>query len=324
MKDYYGVLGVDGSASEEEVKQAYKKLAKQYHPDINKDSGAEDKFKEINEAYTAITSGKATEPESPYGQAFDGFDIRGFSGFDDPAPAQNYGPHIEMVVDIDFIESCFGIKKKLEYQIKVACPTCDEFKKKNNKYDRAMCTVCQGSGRVTRQIQNFHISTVCGACRGSGGVIRCEQCGGNTFVSEKKTINVTIPEAISQGDTLRVGNGGNFHQGIGRTGDLFIHVNVLPHEEFTRDDLSIHSKVSINYLDCILGTEIKVNTIHGKASVSIPEYSHDGSILRMSKMGLMKRGDHFLTIKVEMPNVLDKTERKMLENLNIYKKERKK
>ncbi len=318
MKNYYSVLGLNQDATEDEVKKRYRDLAKQYHPDVNKDPGSEKKFKDISEAYNKIKDGKAKNDYSSGGFDVDEFDF--FTGRQGYEINRTVNPNIDAEISIEFLDACFGADKKIHYNYFDICDKCFESKEKNNSYNYVKCSKCDGSGRTTVRNGFMVIQTTCGDCMGYGKKISCDSCGGSTYVRKSSEVTIKVPEGINTGKILRVTGKGNCGVKRNSFGDLLLHIIVKPHPVFSRNGLDIFSVIDVDYYNCILGGVIGAGTIHGIASVEIPECSDGNTIVCAKKYGIKKEGDHFFKINVKMPKSISAKERKILQGINKIKK----
>ena len=323
-RDYYDVLGLSKGASEDEIKKAYRKLAKQYHPDVNKAPDAEAKFKEINEAYEVLSDsqkratydqfGHAGMDGAGFGQGFGGFGgvnmddlgdifssfmggMGGFSdfGFGSRSSSRRTGPikgdNRYMSIDIDFLDAVHGVDKIISITVDKKCEHCDGTGAQS-KSDIETCPTCRGSGRVVRQSRTpFGVvqqQTVCPDCRGSGKHIKkaCPHCGGEGYNTIKDKVEVTIPAGISSGQQVRVSGYGERGENGGPNGDLYIEVRVKSHKFFIREGNNIKVKVPISSVDATLGTKIDVPTVHGDVELTIPAGTQPNQQLRLKGYGV--------------------------------------
>ena len=323
-RDYYEVLGLNKSASKDEIKSAYRKLAKQYHPDLNKEPGAEKKFKEVQEAYEilyddqkrqmydqyghaafeqgASTGGNPFQNGSFTGQGFgdvnfgDFGDI--FSSFFGGSPRRKANPNAPrrgedsfMRVKIDFMDAINGKKISFPYSYDKRYETCDGTGAKSASSIKN-CDNCHGTGyvRVRRQslLGVFESTEPCPVCGGKGTIItdHCSICGGRGYVKVKDTLSVNIPSGISSDQQIRVQGKGERGLNGGENGDLYIEVNVQSHSFFTREGNDIHLTIPLSFIDASLGTVIDVPTVYGEASVNVPEGTQPGQILRLRGKGV--------------------------------------
>lgn len=349
-KDFYEVLGLKKGATELEIKKAYRKLAAKYHPDVNKDSGAQDTFKEITEAYETLSDPKKRAQYDQFGHAGNGGGYEGFGGgspfgggfgggvediFDSffgggrQQSQRRGGPKsgrdIEVQVHISFEESVKGSKKTIRFHAFTTCQACSgEGKKPGSGYKT--CSACGGSGhRVQRQQTPFGVvqtQVVCSECGGEGQVPEkpCPDCGGKGRVKSEQQVEVNIPAGVFDGALLRIAGKGEAGERGAQGGDLLLHVRVSPSSVFEREDDNIHTSVEIHVLQSLLGTEKEIETVHGKSTIKIPAGTHDGSILRirgkgMPKVGTGQHGDHLVHIKLHIPSCLKEKHRIALEEI---------
>lgn len=350
-KDYYGVLGLQKGASADDIKQAYRKLSKELHPDKHKgDKKAEDRFKEVNEAYEVLSNPQKKQMYDQYGSADGragfggagpgGFDFSGFSGdagnFADifesffgggrgsaRGAREERGADREMEITIDLKDTVAGVRRTVNVRKLVACETCDSSGAERGS-SKVTCKECGGTGQITRAAQSFFGTIqqrfVCPTCRGSGKVPEkpCKRCGGEGRTEERVELTIDIPAGIDNGQTLRMrGQGDAGRQGT-ESGDLYVTVHVRTDPHFEREDTDIRSSVTIPVQDAILGTTITVPTLHGDVTLKIPEGTQPGQVFRLKGKGVPKlnttrMGDHFVTVRIEIPKKLSRAERKLLE-----------
>lgn len=313
-KDYYAILGVSKSASEDEIKKAYRKLAMQYHPDKNPgDKKAEEKFKEINEAYAVLSDADKRRKYDAYGSsAFDGsggaggFDFSGFSGFGDifneffggsAASSSNRrrsgfqgvnGADLRYNISITLKDAFFGLEKKISFNTYASCAFCRGTGGKDGAKPVA-CKTCGGSGNVRRQQGFFTIETTCGACHGSGGAVsdKCTTCRGEGRVSKEKTVDIKIPAGVMDGQKIRISGEGEAGVRGGSSGDLYIFVSIAKHEFFERDGDNLICNATIPFVDAILGGEIDIPTLDGKVErIKIPEGMQYGELVTIKDLGM--------------------------------------
>ena len=358
-RDYYEVLGLQKGASAEEIKRAYRQLAKKYHPDVNKEPGAEEKFKEINEAYDTLSDEQKKARYDQFGHedptqgfgggGFSGFSGGGFGGFDDilnsffgggsrrggDSNSPRQGADVEKQMNITFEEAVYGCKKRVRLSVEDECIQCNGTGAFSKEFIKT-CPKCNGPGRVyMRQQTIFGTSTVqtsCPDCNGTGRVItkKCEACGGKGRVRKTKDVEVTIPAGIQTGMTLRMEGYGESGVNGGPSGDLYISFVCGEHKNFVRDGQDIILEIPISFTQAALGDNIEVPTIDGNVSLKIPAGTQSGTKFRLRGKGTknpkggISRGDQIVITRVETPTNLSNEEKKLLEQLGKVEKEEKK
>lgn len=351
-RDYYEVLGVDKNASDADIKKAFRKLARKYHPDVNPgDKDAEAKFKEINEAYDVLSNAEKRQQYDQFGHDapnFGGFGGGGFSGgfsggadfgdlgdifnmfFGGGGGAQANGPRqgndLRYDLTLSFEEAVFGCKKTITVDRWVTCTTCGGSGAKPGT-SAETCSRCHGTGRVTSMQQTpfgrMQSQTTCPECGGTGKVIKekCPDCGGTGRRRESKTLEVNIPEGVDNGTRLRMAGEGEVGENGGPSGDLYIYIRVRPHEFFVRDDTDIYMEQRINVAQAALGDEIEVPTLEGRIKFSIPAGVQSGARFRLKGKGVKGmrgygKGDQYVTVIVETPKTLTDEQRELFQKLS--------
>uniref|UniRef100_A0A2N9II82 J domain-containing protein n=1 Tax=Fagus sylvatica TaxID=28930 RepID=A0A2N9II82_FAGSY len=355
--DYYTTLGVPKSASSKEIKTAYRRLARQYHPDVNKQPGATEKFKEISAAYEVLSDDKKRSLYDQYGEAgvkstvggpsnayttnpFDLFEtffgpsMGGFAGMDPSGfrtrrrSTVTKGEDIRYDITLEFSEAIFGSEKEFELSHLETCEVCTGTGAKMGSKMR-ICSTCGGRGQVMRTEQTpfgmFSQVSVCPNCGGEGEVISeyCRKCSGEGRIRIKKNIKLKVPPGVSAGSILRVAGEGDAGPRGGPPGDLFVYLDVEEIPGIQRDGINLSSTVSISYLDAILGGLVKVKTVEGITELQVPPGTQPGDVLVLAKKGAPKlnkpsiRGDHLFTVKVTIPNRVSAKERELLEELAL-------
>jgi len=323
-RDYYDVLGISKGASEDEIKKAYRSLAKKYHPDVNKAPDAEAKFKEINEAYEVLSDPNKKSTYDQFGFAgmdgaqangggFGGFgsmggmddlnDIfssffggnSGFGGFGSSRSSRKNGPikgeNRYMSMTIDFLDSVHGVDKNININVDCHCNHCNGSGAASSK-DIESCPTCNGTGQVVRQTRSMFgvMQQVgqCPDCGGSGKYIkkRCPKCGGKGYETVKENVEVSIPAGISSGQQVRIAGYGEHGLNGGNNGDLYIEIDVKPHKNFKREGNNIYIKVPISSLDATLGTKIDVPTVHGDVELNIPAGTQPNTKFKLKGYGV--------------------------------------
>lgn len=354
-RDAYEVLGISKSATQDEIKSAHRKLAKKYHPDINKEPGAEEKFKEVQEAYEVLSdenkrakydqfgwAGVDPQQAGGFGGGAEGFG--GFGGFEDlgdifssffgggrsRSSRANNGPAKGRDrlknVSIDFMDAVKGKTLNLNLSYYEVCSHCHGSGAKSAS-DVETCSRCRGTGRVVTTQQSIfgtiQQESVCPNCGGKGKVIKnkCEKCNGEGYTAVKNTIEVKIPAGISNGQQLRVSGKGDKGINGGPCGDLYIEVEVSSHPFFKRDGNDIHVTVPISAIDATLGKVVDVPTVYGDVALSIPEGTQPEQTLRMRGKGIKdirtgNPGDQYVHIDIKIPNKLSKEEKELYQKLS--------
>ncbi len=352
-RDYYEVLGIEKSAGASEIKKAYYKLAKKYHPDVNPgDAEAEKKFKEINEAYAILSDDDKKAKYDQYGHAafenggaggyggFEGFDFGdifssffggggGFGGFGggggNRRNAPQRGEDIYARVTLSFEEAVRGCKKDVSFGRVQRCEDCGGSGAKKGT-SAETCKKCGGSGQMRVQQRTafgvMQTMRTCDECRGSGKIIKepCTNCRGTGYVKISKTISVSIPAGIDHGQNISIGGMGNEGRNGGPAGDLIISVAVKPHAVFERDGSDIYCEVPINYWEAVLGDEIDIPTLEGKEKFSIPEGTQTGTTFTLRGKGITRvnssmRGNLYITVKVDVPKNMNTKQKELLHEL---------
>jgi molecular chaperone DnaJ len=346
-RDYYEVLGVDKSASDEELKRAYRRLARKYHPDVNKDDPqAEEKFKEINEAYGVLSDQKTRAEydqfghEGPTGQGFGGFDFSGFGGgFGDifdmffggggfgsssrgRRPGPTRGSDMRYNLTISFEEAAFGTTKEIEITRNENCDECKGSGAAKGTQPET-CPQCNGTGEIS-YAQNtafgrFVNVRACDKCGGEGTIVKepCNKCNGRKRIRKVKRISLNIPAGIDDGQAITLRGEGEAGERGGSSGDLYVYITVRPHTIFTRRGYDLHCDIPITFVQAALGAEIEVPTLEGKVKYKVPEGTQTGTIFRLRNQGIQRlrsttRGDLFVRVNIEVPKRLKEKQKQLL------------
>ncbi|CBE69840.1 MAG: molecular chaperone DnaJ [Candidatus Methylomirabilis oxygeniifera] len=353
-RDYYEVLGVRRGTSDKEIKQAYRRLARKYHPDVNPNNkAAEAKFKEIAEAYEVLSDpakrrqydqfghqpfgpGAETGQQpgaGPGGFDFSRFDLGGPGGIQDlftdllgrhgheAQTGPSKGEDLHYTVDLKFEDAVRGLSTEVGLQRRVPCSSCSGTGAGTGGQLRA-CSACGGSGRVRGKPGLFGGHQACARCRGTGKLPSslCSSCDGVGTVLKAERIAVKIPPGVENGSNVRVQGKGHLGQLGGASGDLYIVTRVRPHPFFERKGDNIYCEVPISVTEAALGAKVEVLTVDGKASMRIPPETNSGQVFRLRAMGVPHlkgtgRGDQFVTIKIVLPRNLDARSQELFREL---------
>ncbi|MBP3038922.1 molecular chaperone DnaJ [Bacillaceae bacterium Marseille-Q3522] len=340
-RDYYEVLGLSKGASKDEIKKAYRRLSKKYHPDLNKEPGAEEKFKEVKEAYEVLSDDQKRAQYDQFGhtnpnQGFGGFgDAGDFGGFEDifstffggggrrrdpNAPRQ--GADLQYNMTLSFEEAVFGKETNIEIPREETCKTCNGSGAKPGTKAET-CSHCHGTGQLNME-QNTPFGRivnkrVCHYCSGTGKIIKqkCSTCHGSGKVKQRHKIHVKIPAGIDDGQQLRVSGQGEPGVNGGPSGDLYIVFTVRRHEFFERDGDDIYCEMPLTFVQASLGDEIEVPTLHGKVKLKIPAGTQTGTKFRLKGKGVPNvrgygQGDQHIVVRVVTPTKLSEKQKQLL------------
>lgn len=359
-RDYYEMLGVSRNADADELKQAYRRLARKYHPDVNKEPEAEDRFKEISRAYEVLSDADMRSRYNQFGEAgvssgagagyqdfsdmggiadiFESF-FGGFGGAGGGAQgarrrsSPTRGDDLRFDLKLEFREAVFGGEQQIRINHLENCGTCQGSGAKPGTRPQT-CGTCQGGGQVRRATRtpfgSFTQVSVCPTCNGTGQMItdKCDTCGGKGQNQVSKKLKLTIPPGVDTGTRLRVSNEGDAGQRGGPAGDLYVYLFVQEDPEFRRDGINVLSDLKISYLQAILGAQIAVKTVEGEEQLAIPAGTQPGTVLTLENHGVprlgnpVSRGNHLITVVVEIPNRVAPEERELLEQLVQIRGER--
>lgn len=345
-QDYYTTLEVERTASKADIKKAYLRLARKFHPDVNKEDGAEARFKEVKEAYEILSDDDKRAVYDRHGHAaFDGtggpggFGGSPFSGGGSPfedlfesffgGGGRQSGPprgaDLQTQIAIDFEEAVFGATRELNVTRLQTCQTCNGTRAEPGTQP-VTCMVCSGTGQV-RRVQNtilgqFMTAAPCERCRGEGVVIPnpCRTCGGEGRVRHSSTLTVTVPAGIEDDATLRLTGQGEAGPRGGAAGNLYVRIRVRPRKGFTRQGKQIHTEQTIDVAQAALGDEIEVSTVDGPAKLKVPAGAQTGQTFRLRGHGAPSvqggdRGDQIVTVRVQVPTKLTADQRALFEQL---------
>lgn len=348
-KDYYEILGVDRDADQKEIKKAYRKLAKKYHPDMNNDdTETAEKFKEISEAYEILSDPEKRKRYDQYGHSgineddfnFEDFARQGFGGFDDifdmffgngmgsrrqgsrRSRRQQKGNDLQYRLEIDFEEAAFGTEKEITIPRTEACDNCNGSGARPGSGTRT-CPKCNGQGRIRvsqrTPFGQFAQTRTCDRCDGRGEIIKdpCPECGGSGTQRRHRNLTVNIPAGVDDGTRLRMAGEGEAGERGAPGGDLYIQIKVRDHEIFNRKGDDIYCEVPISFVQASLGDKIEVPTLDGKVKFDIPEGTQPGTTFRLKNKGIEHlngygRGDEYIKIKIVIPKKLNYEQKELL------------
>ncbi|MFV0274701.1 MAG: molecular chaperone DnaJ [Bacilli bacterium] len=352
-RDYYEILGVSKTATEAELKSAFRKLAKQYHPDISKEENAKEKFQEIQEAYAVLSDKTKRNQYDQFGHNafagggaggasgydFSGFDFSdifdsifggafgggGFSGFGSGQRGNRptKGEDLLYRMNITFEEAVYGTNKSISLNVDESCEKCDG----NGGFKPTTCSSCNGKGKIRSQqstmFGTFMVENTCSSCNGMGKTYKekCNTCRGQGYVNNKKTIDIEVPEGIDNGQRLRLTGKGEMGTNGGPNGDLFVEFKVSEHKFFERDEDDIYLEIPISVTESLLGCKKEVKTLYGNIDLKIEEGCKTGTKHRIKGKGVTnirnkRKGDMYVIAKVVYPRKLSSKQRKVIEELN--------
>lgn len=352
-KDYYELLGVDRNASKDDIKKAFRKLARKYHPDVNKEPDAEDKFKELGKAYETLSDEQKRATYDRYGEeglnqagygpsqfdfGFGGLDEifsslfgefggfgGGFSSRRDPN-APRKGSDLRLDIEIDFEEAFSGIEKEIEIEHLEGCTVCNGSGSEPGT-SKSTCSTCGGRGQVQQvsrtPLGSFTQVGVCPDCHGAGQINTnpCKECKGEGRVNTTKNITIKIPKGVESGVKMRVSGGGDAGKNGGPQGDLYVIVFVKEHAVFKRDGASIYIEQPISVAQAVLGDEIIVPTIEDEAKLKLHNATQHDEVFKIKGQGMpylnnpSQRGDMFVKIDIVMPKDISSEEKKLYSQL---------
>lgn len=343
--EYYDRLGVSKDASQDEIKRAYRKMSKKYHPDINKEPGAEEKYKEVQEAYETLSDDQKRAAYDQYGPdgangfggqgGFGGFDGgAGFGGFEDifssffgggatrnpNAPRQ--GDDLQYRVNLSFEEAIFGAEKEVHYNREATCKTCSGSGAKPGT-SPVTCGRCHGQGVINVDTQTplgmMRRQVTCDVCHGTGQEIKepCQTCHGTGHEKQSHKVSVKIPAGVETGQQIRLAGQGEAGFNGGPYGDLFVIINVNPSDKFTRDGSTIYYTLNISFVQAALGDTVEVPTVHGNVEMTIPAGTQTGKTFRLKGKGAPRlrggsQGDQHVTVKIVTPTKLNDAQKEAL------------
>jgi molecular chaperone DnaJ len=348
-RDYYEILGVSKGAPKDEIKKAYRSLARKYHPDVSKDAGSEAKFKEINEAYEILSDEQKRSVYDRFGHAglgnnSGGFNASDFGGFRDPfeifeevfgglggfgrtarrqgGRTPRRGADLRYEMNLDFEEAVFGTEEEIEVPRHEACPECSGSGVEPGTTP-IRCPECNGTGEIRRQAGFFINIGTCARCQGRGEIITspCQECRGQGRIVKTRHLSVKVPAGVDNGTQIRLSGEGESGLMGGPPGNLYVVLRVKPHKYFRRAEDTIHLDLAINITQAALGDEVSVPTLDGDDMITIPAGTQTGETIRMKGKGVPRlrrdgtssgRGDQVVTLEVRTPTNLSKEQRDLL------------
>jgi len=346
-KDYYDVLGVPREASQEEIKRAYRQLARKYHPDVSTETDAEERFKEVNAAYEALSDPEKRSMYDRFGtdvpNGFGGFDFGGgrdpfdifaevfgnLGGFGGFGQASRSGPRrggdLRTGVEITFEEAVFGVDKEVDVQRQEICPTCSGSGAEPGT-SAEQCPECRGAGQVRHTQRTFLGSFVnivtCPRCNGKGTIVvkPCHECNGQGRVYRRRRIKVAIPAGVDDGVTIRLAGQGEQGERGAPSGNLYVTLSVKPHAYFKRHNNDVILEMQINVAQAALGDSVKVPTLEGERQITVPAGTQSGAIFRLRNLGIPflrgnGRGDQLIVVQVAVPTRLSAKQKDLFQEL---------
>ena len=339
-RDYYEILGVGKNATDEEIKKAFRKLALEFHPDRNKSKGAEDKFKEINEAYQVLSDSEKRKSYDQFGHDgvkgnFQDFDFQNFGGFGDifdaffggsqpSSRSRRKGRDLHKSINISFKESAFGVDKDVYVERIGSCKDCDGSGAEDDS-SFVKCVSCNGSGQIKRVQKTifgqFAQSAVCQECKGTGKKItkKCQTCKDGSRL-EKKTISVKIPQGVSSGDTIKLSGEGEYAGNDSVNGDVYLKINVSEHEFFSRRGRDVILNIELDIFQAILGDNLEIPTLDKDTKLTISPGTQNGEKIIIKGKGFTDvggstRGNQINIIQVKIPTDLSDSEKDKLKEI---------
>jgi len=350
-RDYYEILGINKSATEQEIKKSYRTLAKKYHPDMNKEAGAEEKFKEVQEAYEILSDaqkrsnydqfghagvdgnsfggggfgGFEGDLNDIFGQFFGGNSFGGFGGRQRKSTGPRKGQDRYMQMRVDFMDAIFGKTESVRLDVDEPCSHCKGSGAESSS-DIQSCPTCNGSGTVITQQRTafgvFQSQGVCPECSGSGKRIlkKCHQCNGKAYEHKRVNVDIKVPEGIQSGQQLRVSGKGERGINGGPNGDLYIEIIVNKHKYFQREGKNIYIQIPISAVDATLGCKVDTPTVYGDVELKIPSGTQDGAKFRLKGKGVKdarssSNGDQIVEVKLEISTKVSREEKELYEKL---------
>ena len=336
MADHYETLGVQRNASSEEIKKAYRKLARELHPDVNPSEQAQEKFKSVTHAYEVLGDEQSrrsydsggSEAGFGFGDIFETF--FGGGGSRGPRSRTERGQDALLRVELTFEEAVFGVEKSIPVDTAVLCETCNGSCAKPGT-SAQVCDICRGAGQVQTQVRSLLGSVItsspCGSCRGYGHIIPepCLTCRGQGRVRARRDIELKIPAGVEDGLRLQLAGSGEVGFGGGPSGDLYVDISLAPHQYFSRNGDELVCELEVPLHDAVLGTMVKIDSFDGEVELQVPAGSQTGDVIPVKGKGFGRlrqsgRGDLLVTIQVKIPSKLDSKQKELFRTLAGYRK----
>lgn len=336
MEDHYETLGVQRNASSEEIKKAYRKLARELHPDVNPSEQAQERFKSVTHAYEVLGDEQSrrsydsggSEAGFGFGDIFETF--FGGGGSRGPRSRAERGQDALLRVELTLEEAVFGVEKSIPVDTAVLCETCNGSCAKPGTSAK-VCDICRGAGQVQTQVRSLLGSVItsspCGSCRGYGHIIPepCLTCGGQGRVRARRDIELKIPAGVEDGLRLQLAGSGEVGFGGGPSGDLYVDISLAPHQYFSRNGDELICDLEVPLHDAVLGTMVKIDSFDGEVELQIPAGSQTGDVISIKGKGFGRlrqsgRGDLLVKIQVKIPSKLDSKQKELFRTLASYRK----
>jgi len=336
LSDHYETLGVQRNASSEEIKKAYRKLARELHPDVNPSEQAQEKFKSVTHAYEVLGDEKSrrnydsggSEAGFGFGDIFETF--FGGGGSRGPRSRAERGQDALLRVELTFEEAVFGVEKSIPVDTAVLCETCNGSCAKPGT-SAQVCDICRGAGQVQTQVRSLLGSVItsspCGSCRGYGHIIPepCLTCRGQGRIRARRDIELKIPAGVEDGLRLQLAGSGEVGFGGGPSGDLYVDISLAPHQYFSRNGDELICELEVPLHDAVLGTMVKIVSFDGEIELQVPAGSQTGDVIPVKGKGFGRlrqsgRGDLLVSIQVKIPSKLDSKQKELFRTLAGYRK----